>query len=248
MIDSIVPLYALFNEVQMKSDSLEKHILGTYFTLRIGIAVVALLFPFILWIGGILYAGLPLQDSMSSYYHASYDGKSMRNWFVGILFAIGAFLHLYKGYSKPENVALNCAGILAVGIAVFPMEWNCGDSCMKFSLHGFCAVSFFLCIAFVCIRCTSDTLPLIADENIKRRFKQFYNIIGIAMIATPAIAFVLTVVVQQYRALSFYVEAVGIITFSIYWLVKSRELSITEAERKVLRGELETLKSTGPAR
>src|SRR5216684_1487516 len=142
----------------MKPDKLQKHILGTYFSLRIGIAIVAMLFPFILWIGGRLYVGLPLQDSMSAYYHASINQTSMRDWFVGILFAVGIFLNLYKGYSNSENIALNFAGILAVGIAIFPMQWNCGTDCSWFSIHGLCAVLFFFCIAFVCIRCASDTL------------------------------------------------------------------------------------------
>jgi hypothetical protein len=224
----------------MKSDVLEKHIFSTYFTLRIGIAVIAILFPLVLWIGGRIYAGLPLQDSISAYYHASIDQKSMRDWFVGVLFAIGAFLYLYKGYSNTENIVLNCAGVLAVGIAIFPMWWNSVDDSRKFSLHGFCAISFFLCIAFVCIRCASDTLHLIQDENVKRRFKRQYNIIGVAMITSPAMAFVLTVLLQQYKALTFYVEAAGIFSFAAYWLTKSREISITEADRLALQGKLET--------
>lgn len=224
----------------MKPEALEKHIFGTYFTLRIGIAVIAILFPFILWIGGNLYLGLPLQDSMSAYYHANIGDKSMRDWFVGILFAVGAFLYLYKGYSSAENIALNGAGIFAVGIAIFPMQWNCGADCGKYSLHGFCAVSFFLCTAFVCIRCASDTLHLIQDEKIKRRYNLAYKLIGIVMIASPAIAFVLTALLKQYRAQTFYAEVVGILAFATYWLTKSRELSITGAERLALQAKLET--------
>jgi len=217
---------------------LEKHILGTYFTLRIGIAVVAILFPLILWIGGYFYAGLQLQDSMSAYYHAATDGKSMRDWFVGILFAVAIFLYLYKGYSAAENIALNCAGALAVGIAIFPMEWNCGGACKNFSIHGFCAISFFLCIAFVCIRCASDTLGLILDENIKLRYRRRYKLIGLVMIASPAIAFALSVLARQYSSYTFIAEALGILAFAAYWLTKSRELSITQAEGKALRDEL----------
>jgi hypothetical protein len=80
----------------MKSQEPESHIYSTYFTLRLGMAAIAILFLFILWIGGHIYAGLPLQDLMSAYYHANIDGRSVRDWFVGILFAIGAFLYLYK--------------------------------------------------------------------------------------------------------------------------------------------------------
>lgn len=63
-------------------------------------------------------------------------------------------------------------------------------------------------------------------------------IIGLAMIASPAIAFALTVLARQYSSYTFIAEAVGILAFGTYWLTKSRELSITQAERKALRGEL----------
>jgi hypothetical protein len=221
----------------MKSEELENHIYSTYFTLRLGMAVIAILFPFILWAGGYIYAGLPLQDSMSAYYHANTDGRSMRDWFVGILFAIGAFLYLYKGYSHTENIALNCAGVFAWLIALFPMEWNCGANCKSFSIHGFSAVLFFLCIAFVCIRCASDTLNLITDDRINC-FKCFYWFLGGVMIASPIIAFILTVLVQQYRALTFFIEAVGIFAFATYWLTKSYEISITNSEKHALKGDL----------
>lgn len=226
--------------MKLKSDPLEKHIFGTYFTLRIGIAVIAILFPFILWIGGKLYLGLPLQDSMSAYYHANIGHQSMRDWFVGVLFAVGASLYLYKGYNGAENIGLNVAGVLAVGIAIFPMEWDCGAGCRKFSLHGFCAVSFFLCIACVCIRCASDTLRSIKDEGRKRRFERAYKIIAAVMIASPGIAFVLTALLQQFRSLTFFVEVVGIFAFATYWLTKTFELSITETERLALQEKLET--------
>jgi hypothetical protein len=224
----------------MKPDALEKHISSTYFTLRIGIAFIAILFPFILWIGGNLYSGLPLQDSMSAYYHANIGHGSMRDWFVGILFAVGVFLYLYKGYSSAENIALNVAGVLVVGIAIFPMKWNCVADCRKFSVHGFFAVSFFLCIAYVCIRCASDTLSLIPDEELKRRFNRAYKLIGMVMISSPAIAFIFSALLQKFSALTFYVELVGVLAFATYWLTKSRELSITGAERLALQGKLET--------
>jgi len=213
---------------------LEKHILATYFTLRLGLATMAILLPFILWIGGRLYADLPLQESMSAYYHASVDGRSMRDWFVGVLFASGACLYLYKGYSTLENAVLNFAGAFAVGIAICPMAW--GED-QKFSIHGFCAVSFFLCIAFVCLFCAGDTLKLVMDDKVRRRFKYFYKLLGTVMIVAPVIAFSLSVLLR-YRALKFYVEAAGIIAFSAYWLTKSRELSITESDQKAVRGQL----------
>jgi len=230
----------------MPQNTLDQHILSTYFTLRIGIAVIAIAFPFILWIGGYLYAGLPLQHSMSAYYYASNDGKSLRDVFVGVLFAIGAFLYLYKGFSNKENVALNIAGILAVGIAIFPTAWGCGDHCPKVTLHGICAVGFFLSITFVSVKCAPDTLGLIRDEKQRAKFRMAYMGLAFAMLASPAVAYVLNVLMPQYEALVFYVEAVGIFAFAAYWLTKSRELSLTQAEERAVRGEVDKASITDP--
>src|SRR5688572_3707669 len=164
----------------MKAD-LQKHVLATYFTLRMGIALIAIVFPLLLWIGGKFYAGLPLQDSMSAYYHAVLDGKSMRDWFVGILFAVGVFLYLYKSYSNNENFALNIAGIMALGIAIFPMEWECGTGCAKYSIHGVCAVLFFICIAYVCVCCSRDTLSLLPNERQRARYRNMYRTLAALM-------------------------------------------------------------------
>lgn len=229
----------------MKAEALEKHVLATYGTLRIGIAVIALLFPLILGVGGFLFAGIPLQNSLSAYYHAHVPPcevtleAPMRNWFVGVLCAIGAFLYLYKGFSKVENIALNIAGAMAVGVAMFPMLWTCHKDSSLLSLHGFCAVSFFLCIAFVSIRCASDTLHLIQDTAVRRRFKQCYNVTGFTMIVFPLAAYLFTVVFRQLERLTLFVEIAGIMAFAAYWIIKSREILQTQSERLALQGKLE---------
>lgn len=80
---------------------LQNHILKTYFTIRVGMALIGILFTLILWLGGLLI-GVKLQGSISAYYHTP-----MRNVFVGSLFAIGTFLYSYRGFRDSENIALN---------------------------------------------------------------------------------------------------------------------------------------------
>src|SRR5262245_56068446 len=118
----------------MQTKDLSKSIAGTYFALRIGLGVIAFLFPVLLWLGGQFLAHISLQGSMSDYYHAAMQSLAspppgqeaalspagqgaMRDLFVGILFAAGIILLLYQGVSKPEDYALNLAGVLAFGIA-----------------------------------------------------------------------------------------------------------------------------------
>ena len=214
----------------MKPDHLQQHFLSTYFNLRIGIAVIALCFPFILWVGGTIQQ-IGIQDSMSAYYHATNDGRSMRDLFVGILFAIGVFLYLYKGYSTKENVLLNMAGIFAIGIALFPMEWGCGDECKKVSVHGVSAISLFVSIALVSIFCASDTLHYLKNEKLEARFRRGYYTLGVCMVLSPLAAFLLAVVFRKLQGYTFIAEATGIAVFAIYWAVKSLELSKSKIER-----------------
>lgn len=217
---------------------LETNFRATYFMLRFGAVTITILLPFLLWLGGKFYAGLPLQDSMSAYYHAINDGKTMRDWFVGILFAMGLILYFYKGYSDTENIALNIAGILAVGVAIFPMGWGCGENCPSISIHGICAVTFFVIIAFVCVYCSRDTLNLIRDEGVRARYGRIYKTLAIVMVLSPVVAFLLNAFFRQYNSRVFYIEAFGILAFAAYWFVKSRELAVVETEKKLLEGNL----------
>lgn len=220
----------------MNSDDLQKHIFATYVNLRIGIAALGLMFPTILWIGGV-FKGIGLQSSMSAYYHATMNGASMRDPFVGILFAVGLFLILYRGWNAKENWALNFTGLFAIGVAIFPTEWNCAPNCSRLSLHGFCAISLFLCMAYVCIWCASDTLHLLKNEKLEKKYSRIYKLLGAGMILAPGIALFLTVISNKLHAYTFVAEAIGILIFSSYWLMKSKELALSKAELKVLMGE-----------
>ena len=122
---------------------LSNQMVVTYKMLRLGLAVLAFAFPPLLYGGGRLLASLPLAGSMSAYYHYhridtpppekgtlnqgaadnnAPDQGVMRNVFVGILFAVGGLLFAYQGFSQLEDYALNLAGILAWGVALFPNE------------------------------------------------------------------------------------------------------------------------------
>lgn len=118
------------------------------------------------------------------------------------------------------------------------MMWNCGDECKKLSVHGTCAISLFLCIAYVCVFRASDTLRLLKNMVLAGRYRITYRLLGIGMVLSPLIALLMTVVFRQFKSYTFFVEAAGIWIFATYWLVKSRELKSTNAERLVLRGKI----------
>ena len=224
----------------MQPDELQQHITATYTTLRIGIAVLAIALPVLLWIGGIVRADLPLQGSMSAYYHAG--SGAMRDVFVGVLASVGFFLMLYKGFTVFENWALNLAGIFLLIVAAVPMPWECGIACPKITLHGTAAVLFFLSIAYVCIFRSGDTLDLILDADKVKWYKKIYTYLGLAMITSPAIAFAVKLILQPdpgKGSIVFFIEAVGVMVFGSYWIMKSIEIQETNAEKLALEGALE---------
>jgi hypothetical protein len=243
---------------------LSKQIAATYKVLRLGLAVLAFAFPPILAGGGFLLAGLPLAGSLSAYYHyhpiesprldkggidqsvpaqgvASKDipGQGvMRNVFVGILFAVGGLLFAYQGFSRLEDYVLNLAGILAWGVALFPMSWAEGTKDSSFSLHGTFAIAFFISIAYVCIFRSGDTLPLIEDDAIRNRYLKTYRLLGGAMVGLPLVAWAFLSLSPWRTSVIFFVELAGIYVFATYWVVKSHEASKTRMDEKATRGEL----------
>ena len=84
--------------------------------------------------------GIDLENSMSHYYvsfpsdNSSKRAFPMRAWFVGLLLSVGVFLYLYKGLSGNETVALNLVGLFALGVVLFPMNWECGQNCPSINL------------------------------------------------------------------------------------------------------------------
>lgn len=218
------------------ADDLQKHISGTYFSLRLGIGVLAVALPLALWLGGRFVDHEALRCSMSAYYYS----PAMRDKFVGLLFAIGLFLYLYKGFSRQENWALNVAGALAIGIALVPTGADC-EGAKGTTLHDIFAILFFVAIGYVAVFRAADTLSLIRDTRKAGRLRALYRGLGILMVASPLVAVVLAQSLQPgspKRSLVFFVETVAVLTFAAYWLVKSRELSATDAEKLALERKL----------
>ena len=223
----------------VKETAILENISASYFLLRRGLAALAFALPILLWLGG---GWDHLQGSISAYYHfsaagdPSYGAGTVRDILVGILWAAGAFLFFYKGYSWQEDRALDVAGIAAVCLALFPMDWPSSDTAqpsLVAIVHSVSAVLLFLAMAYVCLFRSGDTVGLMKDGERQRVFKRRYAVLGTLMIVLP-----LTVVALHYlldsptgnSSLTFSVEVAGIYVFSAFWLVKSREIAILERQ------------------
>ncbi|HVS30108.1 MAG TPA: hypothetical protein VMS98_01520 [Thermoanaerobaculia bacterium] len=223
--------------VEENAASLQEHMAQTYVNLRIGIAIIAIALPILLWAGGLVLGSGGLLESMSAYYHSV-----MRDTFVGALVAIGLFLYLYKGFSTKENWALNGAGVFAVVIAMVATSRPETPAGVESHVHNASAVLFFLCIAYVAIFRASDTLSLIGDPQRAASLRTKYRTLGWFMVASPLLAVVLTYVLDRGsrgRSFVFFVETVAVWTFATYWLLKSREIRETGAEGLALEAKIE---------
>jgi hypothetical protein len=224
-------------------NKLPKHVLDTYTYLRLGMAGISIIFPLFLWWVGLIF-DVKFQASISSYYHTP-----MRDIFVGSLIAIGAFLWFYQGIPKIENFALNCAGILAIVVALTPTKFLNVDGqvkCATFTtlpirgisettasyVHGTSAILFFAAIAFVCIFTSGETLKEISDPARKKFYKTLYNFLGAGMIISPLISALLLLFWNQTSNIIYFVELVAVWAFSAYWIVKTKEINESQMLRK----------------
>ncbi|MEL6232633.1 MAG: hypothetical protein AAFR24_22235, partial [Cyanobacteria bacterium J06627_3] len=149
--------------------------------------------PLLLVFGGLnswwwLAEPLPVQNSLSAYYHAGSSCTSLdgvyRDLFVGCLAMIGVCSVIYSGFGKLENWLLNIAGICLIGVAFFPMGWpepQVLTSCQAISgfqefeaskmlglplaIHFIAANNFFIAIMVVNIYTAMNTDKLIEDEG-----------------------------------------------------------------------------------
>jgi hypothetical protein len=165
----------------------------------------------------------------------------MRDWFVGVLVAIGVGLFLIKGFSVPEDRLLTVAGILAVVVATNPMPWLPGKP-TALHVHYIAAVTFFVLIGLVIFFCSAKTLEYMPANtpdraNVIKRYKYTYKVLAILMGLSPFAAIGLFKIAHLNQGI-FFAEAAGVMSFGAYWLFKTKELTFSDVEGRAMRGEI----------
>lgn len=190
--------------------------------LRITMAVAAFAFPIVVILTG--YADdCVLQDSLSAYYWASGSGQHWaRAPFSIILFMLGVFLAIYKGFTREEDHVLNVAGFAAVGVVWFPMQWTCDVGC-GFAIHGALASLLFICLAYIMWFRAKDTLRYVNDQKLHRRYWRTYNVLSLCALLTPVVAASLNYFIGGSK-FTLLAEICGIWSFAAFWAVKEHEL------------------------
>lgn len=197
---------------------------------------ISLLSPWILFLIGKIQYKIELPEAISEYYHIT-EGPAgsgvgpMRDLFVGLLFAVGALLVAYKGYTKFENWSLNLAGVAAAGVALFPMTWKVGDVVyfqgielalgpLRPSLHGTCAIVLFACLIAVCFYEAWRAKE--APDNLQG-YTPLYILAAIFMALSLLVVLAIKIQTDFPRHV-FWFEVAGLTSFAFYWFVKNREM------------------------
>ena len=192
---------------------------------------------------------------MSAYFWAAGQDQCatfpVRTIFVGFLFAIGVFLYAYKGLTPLENTLLNFAAVCAALVAIFPERLSLTEAANdprvarlfincpavktwaalpSWPVHYIAAVLLFVSLAIVVWFCAEKSLEYLPVDRDAAAFRRAYRAIAVAMILFPvpglAVAFLFGVPADKV----FFVEAAGILTFGVYWSVKSYELHLSSLE------------------
>lgn len=260
-------------------EHLDTHILRSYSVLRWCMSAFGLILPLLLVIGGLkswwwLAEPLPVQNSLSAYYHAGSSCTALegvyRDLFVGILAAIAACCVIYSGFGKLENWLLNVAGICLAGVAFFPTDWpepQVLGACkatpgfvdyipsqllnLPISIHFAAAILFFIAIMVVNICTAMNTVEIIKDEGKKKFWTAVFSVarylmpISIGIVLLIRLATGTSVIGDR---LILWIEWAGIWAFALYWLLKSIEILRTKVDIDINKGDVVWTSSTEEGR
>ncbi len=185
--------------------------IATFLSLRRWIGYVGISLP---WL--VVLLAWRFQPSISDFY---YTGS--RNWFVGSLFTIGAFLCSYYGYDRRDRIMSVIAGICAFGVSLFPTD--SGTTTVVGGTHYVFAASLFLILAWFSLCQFTKTSHLsLTDE--KRKRNVIYQACGYAIVGALSLILVGKVTGLSLKFANanpvFWLEALALEAFGFSWMVK----------------------------
>ena len=205
----------------------------SYHTMRRAVGLIALSLPFGLALGSVLFGffgpmhALPhplLQRSISDYYYTP-----MRDYYVGSLCAIAAFLASSRGYDLADEIGGYLAGALTLGVALFPPVNPQSALYTHFQvdigfIHSGFAALMFLVLAYFCIFLFRKSAPERPITRRKRHRNRIYGACGLTIIFCMVVMVTLTlravVHARHPSPLLFWFESLALAAFGIAWLTK----------------------------
>jgi hypothetical protein len=209
-----------------------KSMILSFKALRRLIGILGMTLPLICFLGGLLFGGECLRQSISIYYYSN-----VRDFFVGLMLGMSFFMMTYMGYQRIDTIANLAAGVAGIGVGLFPCLLDAPDAPVGFFqlrqgcsnvVHIVCAGAFFVILAlsslFLFTRTSKDRAP----TERKRKRNVVYIVCGCVMIAT-LVALVLIMrflddQIQERTKAVFIAETILLEAFGISWLVKGETI------------------------
>jgi hypothetical protein len=207
----------------------------SYYTMRRAVGVIALTLPFALAAGSILSTlfgpahALPhplIQRSISDYYYTS-----MRDYLVGSLCAIAAFLACSRGYDIHDEIAGYLAGFFTFGVAFFPSFDPRGARFTSLDIrfgyiHTVLAALMFLALAYFCLFLFRKSTPERPLTRRKRHRNIVYGVCGLIIVVCIFFIVTLTLSAVAHRhwpsPALFWCESLALASFGVAWLTKGK--------------------------
>ena len=198
-----------------------------YRTHRLVVGLIAISLPFIVS----LLSGERLSSISASYY------TEARDWLVGLLFVVSAFLLSYNGHTQRQSAISKIAAIAAAGIAVFPTACKTCETSPTTVVHFVCATVLFSSLAYFCLGPFRE--KLLGKGGKKRIRRRIYLTCGVTMIAcmvgiAAANLILPSESVANWRIV-YWGEAIALIAFGVAWFVSGKALGIVADEGERLK-------------
>jgi hypothetical protein len=190
---------------------------------RVVVGVIGILLPFALVIGNWMVFGQSrILPSLSAYYHSD-----MRNWFVGSLWAIGSGLLVYLAARRnlADSVISSVAGLLAVGVALFPTNAPHTVPTTISKLHVALAALLFVLLGVICFRFGNRDGKR-EDRSVRWRttWRTIHRgcaiVIWFAVVGSVALA----ALGSEDNHAVFVGETVAVLAFGFSWFLKGSEI------------------------
>ena len=208
-------------------------IIISYLNLRRLIGIVAIILPFICFLGGLVFGEFGLERSISYYYYTN-----MRDVLVGMMVCLSVFFMTYKGYEKLDNVITHVIGISCLGVALFPCLFSENENLytglfllpqqISQYVHFLFASVFFLLLAVNSIFIFTLTQPGNKITDQKRLRNAIYIICGIIIIILLLSMFILLLILGRKRfneyPIAFILESLALFAFGFSWIVKGKTI------------------------
>jgi Protein of unknown function (DUF998) len=190
---------------------------------RVVVGVIGILLPPVLVIGNRMVFGRSgILPSLSDYYHSD-----MRNWFVGSLWAIGSGLLVYLAARRnlADSVISFVAGLVAVGVALFPTNAPHTVPTTISKLHVVFAAVLFVLLGVICFRFGNRDGKRM-DRSVRWRtwwgrvHRGCAVVIWVAVVASVALA----ARGSDNNHTVLVGETVAVLAFGFSWFLKGSEL------------------------